>query len=536
MMKVLQAACFSGYLLVSQEAVVVMGQINDGPWGNLGSPKVGTNSQKGIGEQVLFPDTNVIVEAHHVLPTKAKGWITPTSFEVSVYLYEDALYDWIPFGTPLKRDYQDLQEDYNGIISKIFMQPLSQSDKDVAVLETFMNADDDSDDLLAYDVKIQTYNFHGGMWWDSASLEAPEEMKNLEKYLWGTDMSLSRNRTIAVGIPSIDGGMIQLYMMKEDNFYPNTWEPFGPPLLGGTEDFGWMVEMSNDGDIVFGQGCIGFDDDDDIGVCYIRVFKYDAEAGSWVQLGKDIDLKDLKQRPDDGFAIDGESGYTVVVGSVDYDPNCEMSKMGGHVRVYAYDVDSGDWKPKGQDLDRLMDFTAAASYDFGYSLDIADDGNRVIASVYWYDAKLLGQQGFVQTFAFDRNNGQWVLDGVPVHSGPFNSAVLSPGDGARMVVGSEFDVMYLGSLQTFHYYTSSANSDDDGSDHHKSYNTSKGDSTASHIRSTSWKDEALDGGVTSSIPNHKNWKTKDVRRKMLHRIRDTRNNQNNQLLRGGRTN
>ena len=104
-------------LILSSSAgvgLVVNAQINQGPWYKLGNPIVGTNNNRNIGQVVLHPSSNVMVEAHETITDGSGGgtpFFSPSSMEISVYLYEQDLYDWIPFGDHLTFEYDTTNYD-----------------------------------------------------------------------------------------------------------------------------------------------------------------------------------------------------------------------------------------------------------------------------------------------------------------------------------------------------------------------------------------------------------------------------------------
>lgn len=172
---------------------------------------------------------------------------------------------------------------------------------------------------------------------------------------------------------SSDGNILAIGAIYSDGIVPNTgyvrvfekigesWIQIGTDIDGEAEGdiSGWSVSLSSDGDIV----AIGARFNSDAGFKAGHVRIYENSAGTWTQIGDDID----------GEAAEDESGYsisispdgsTVAIGAV-YNTSGSSSEQ-GHVRVY--ENIGNVWTQIGNDIDGeffqdRMGLSVSLSYD-----------------------------------------------------------------------------------------------------------------------------------------------------------------------------
>ncbi|MDC3346285.1 T9SS type A sorting domain-containing protein [Schleiferiaceae bacterium] len=155
-------------------------------------------------------------------------------------------------------------------------------------------------------------------------------------------LSLDGNR-VAIGAPYNDGNGTQSGHTRIYEYSLGNWTQIGSDINGEaiTDDSGFSVSLSSDGNIV----AIGAPDNDgtDSTAGHVRVYKY--STGSWTQLGSDIDGEDANNFS--GWSVSlSSSGSRVAIGAPNNNGNGYCS---GHVRIYEYSA--GSWVQLGSDID-----------------------------------------------------------------------------------------------------------------------------------------------------------------------------------------
>ena len=128
------------------------------------------------------------------------------------------------------------------------------------------------------------------------------------------------------------------------------------------DDSGFSVSLSSDGTTV----AIGAPDNDDNGsnAGHVRIYEY--SAGSWTQLGADIDGEAAGDYSGRSVSLSSD-GATLAIGAYGNDGN---GTDAGHVRIYEYSA--GSWTQLGADIDG----EAAGDYS-GFSVSLSSDGTTV---------------------------------------------------------------------------------------------------------------------------------------------------------------
>jgi plastocyanin len=182
----------------------------------------------------------------------------------------------------------------------------------------------------------------------------------------GRSVSLSSDgNTVAIGAQFNGGngyysGHVRIY----ENIAGN-WTQIGQDLDGENPNdfFGYSVSINSDGSIV----AIGATDNS--GSAYhsghVRVFEN--IAGSWTQIGQDIDGEAFDDKSGQSVSISSD-GSIVAIGA--YLNDNPLSHNSGHVRVF--ENIGGNWTQIGQDID------GENSGDWsGHEVSISGDGNIV---------------------------------------------------------------------------------------------------------------------------------------------------------------
>ena len=147
----------------------------------------------------------------------------------------------------------------------------------------------------------------------------------------------------------------------------------------------------------------------------------------WTQIGSDIDGEAIDDRSGHSVAINTD-GTIVAIGALSNDQNGVNS---GHVRVYQYIF--GVWTQLGQDIDG-----ATASDGSGSSIALSDDG-MILAIGSPYNSDNGVNAGHVRVFNYGSNSGQWTqigqnLDGESAGD-EFGRSVSLSGSGSFLAIG-----------------------------------------------------------------------------------------------------
>jgi hypothetical protein len=181
----------------------------------------------------------------------------------------------------------------------------------------------------------------------------------------GTSVSLSSDGTIvAIGATYNNGtgsygGHVRIY-----EYIAGSWTQLGADIDGeASGDYsGQSLSLSSDGTIV----AIGSINNDGIGTDagHVRIYEY--SAGSWTQLGADIDGEASGDYSGQSVSLSSD-GTTVAIGATEND---DIGSNAGHVRIYEYSA--GSWTQLGADIDG-----EAASDRSGTSASLSSDGTTV---------------------------------------------------------------------------------------------------------------------------------------------------------------
>ncbi|WP_274474458.1 WD40 repeat domain-containing protein [Mangrovimonas aestuarii] len=241
----------------------------------------------------------------------------------------------------------------------------------------------------------------------------------------GYSVSLSDDGDIvAIGAPfnngnGVDSGQVRVYENQA-----GTWVQIGQDIDGEASDdyFGSTVSLSASGNIV----AIGADSNDGNGFDSGHVRVFENQLGTWVQIGQDIDGEASEDYF--GFSVSlSDDGSIVAVGAIENDDNGTNS---GHVRVF--ENQSGTWVQIGQDIDG----EAGEDY-FGWSVCLSGDGSIIAIGADSNDGNG-SDSGHVRVF--ENQSGTWVQIGQDIDGEAsedyFGDAVCLSGDGSILAVGA----------------------------------------------------------------------------------------------------
>ena len=240
---------------------------------------------------------------------------------------------------------------------------------------------------------VRIYEDSAGSWTQlGADIDGGSFADNL-----GSSVSLSSDGTrVAIGAPHVnstaaDAGHVRIYEYSAGN-----WTQLGADIDGEAYTYGrsgWSVSLSSGGDTV-AIGAPGNDGNGN-GAGHVRIYTY--SAGSWSQLGADIDGEAVGDQS--GFSISLSSdGSTVAIGA----RNNSWGK--GHTRIYEYSA--GSWTQLGVDID------GESFYDeSGFSVSLSSDGSTVAIGARYNDGNG-NDAGHARIYEYSA--GSWTQLGVDI--------------------------------------------------------------------------------------------------------------------------
>ncbi|MBE9029631.1 DUF4347 domain-containing protein [filamentous cyanobacterium LEGE 11480] len=251
--------------------------------------------------------------------------------------------------------------------------------------------------------------------------EAPNDLS-------GNAVALSADgRTLAIGAYFNDGGGNDSGSVRVYQNVAGTWTSVGLDIDGERSGdlAGYSVALSDDGATV----AIGAISNDDNGSDSGSVRVYQNLAGTWTQLGGDIDGATIDEQS--GYAVSlAADGRTVAVGAYFNDGNGTDS---GAVRIYRYGNNA--WTQIGADI-----LGEAAGDQFGNAVSIAADGNTVAITARFNDANG-SDSGAVYIYQNVADSWQLVGEKIPgeVAGDTSGNAVALSAAGNVVAIGSAFN-------------------------------------------------------------------------------------------------
>ena len=265
---------------------------------------------------------------------------------------------------------------------------------------------------------VQVYEYNNGSWTQLGSDidgEAPGDLS-------GVSVSLSSDGTrVAIGAHfngdnGTESGHVRIY-----EYSTGSWIQIGADIDGSAagDYLGYSVSLSSNGyKLAIGapQG-IGISSDSG----YVRVYEY--SAGSWTQLGADIN----GEAPGDlsGQSVSLSSDGTILAIGAPGNGN-----YSGQVRIF--ENSNGSWMQLGGDIDG-----EAANDHSGFSVSLSSKGDTVAIGAHFNDGNGLSSG---HTRIYEYSTGGWIqlggdIDGEAAndHSG---SSVSLSSDGTKLAIGA----------------------------------------------------------------------------------------------------
>jgi hypothetical protein len=241
----------------------------------------------------------------------------------------------------------------------------------------------------------------------------------------GYCLSLSSDGTrVAIGAPNNDGTGFNAGHVRIYEYSAGSWTQLGADIDGeaAVDQSGFSVSLSSGGDTV-AIGAVGNDGNGN-GAGHVRIYTY--SAGSWTQLGADID----------GEAVGDNSGWSVSLSAdgtrvaIGARLNDGTGSNAGHARIYEYSA--GSWTQLGADIDG-----EAAVDQSGWSVSLSADGTRVAIGARFNDGNG-NYAGHVRIYEYSA--GSWTQLGVDIDGeAAFDQSgwsVSLSSDGSRVAIGA----------------------------------------------------------------------------------------------------
>ena len=196
----------------------------------------------------------------------------------------------------------------------------------------------DGNGINAGHVRIYTYS--SGSWTQLGADIDGEAIADQS----GWSVSLSSDGTrVAIGAAFNDGNGYSAGHVRIYEYSSGSWTQLGADIDGEAtvDQSGYSVSLSSDGTTV----AIGarLNDGNGYDAGHVRIYEY--SSGSWTQLGADIDGEAAGDYS--GYSVSLSSdGTTVAIGARLNDGN---GNEAGHVRIYTYSA--GSWTQLGADID-----------------------------------------------------------------------------------------------------------------------------------------------------------------------------------------
>jgi FG-GAP repeat len=188
--------------------------------------------------------------------------------------------------------------------------------------------------------------------------------------LSGWSVCISGNGTVvAIGARNNFGGAGHVRIYKNIS---GTWTQIGSDIDGeaAADASGFSVALSSDGSVV-AIGAYG-NDGNGSNAGHVRI--YQNNAGTWTQIGSDIDgeaIEDLS-----GWSVSlSADGSIIAIGAYRNDGN---GSNAGHVRIYQNNA--GTWTQMGNDIEG-----EAADDGLGWSVSLSSDGSVVAIGATYND-------------------------------------------------------------------------------------------------------------------------------------------------------
>ncbi|MFD2566964.1 T9SS type A sorting domain-containing protein [Pseudotenacibaculum haliotis] len=244
----------------------------------------------------------------------------------------------------------------------------------------------------------------------------------------GHSVSLNSDGTIvAIGAPfhNIDNGKVNVFSYNTNT---SIWEQLGSDIIiGNSSRFGFSVSLSSDGHTLAIGAISGIEGGSRSGL--VQIYTYNTNTDVWEQQGSTIPGE--SSNDDSGYSVSLSSDGSIVAIGAPF--NNGSGPSSGHVRIYGYDSNSGDWEQLGNDIDGEF-----AVDDSGVSVSLSSNGSIVAIGARGSN----GLRGQVKIYRYNNTLEIWEQLGMNI-VGNFDStagtSVSLSSDGSIVAVGAPHD-------------------------------------------------------------------------------------------------
>ncbi|MEM6337524.1 MAG: hypothetical protein AAF752_13220, partial [Bacteroidota bacterium] len=266
--------------------------------------------------------------------------------------------------------------------------------------------------------QVRVYELIGGSWTQvGADIEGEAGGDGS-----GRAVSLSSDGSrVAIGATANDGTAASAGHVRVFDLVAGSWTQVGGDIDGEAflDRFGTAVSLSSDGTRV----AVGTPFSSSFSGS-VRVFEL--IGGAWTQLGSTINSERSSDRAGQSVSLSAD-GSRVAIGA---NRNSDNGGNAGHVRVFEFG--SGVWTQVGVDIDG-----EASGDESGFSVSISGDGSRVAIGA---PLNAGGGGGSGHARVYQLVAGTWTQVGVDVDGefggDRFGDAVALSGDGNTLAVGA----------------------------------------------------------------------------------------------------
>ena len=149
---------------------------------------------------------------------------------------------------------------------------------------------------------------------------------------------------------------------------------------------------------------------------------------TWVQVGDNLNGASMDELGKSGVSMNGK-GTRIIVGA----KSSSAKFAGGFARIF--EAVDGNWVQIGDDIE------ADKAYDGLWSVDMNEEGTRVIIGIIFADGKNSGYSGISRVF--EETDGNWVQIGNDLSGEAYNDyfgwSVGMNGPGTRVIVGGPYN-------------------------------------------------------------------------------------------------
>jgi hypothetical protein len=269
---------------------------------------------------------------------------------------------------------------------------------------------------------VRVYRDSSGVWVQYGDDIDGEAANNY----FGISVSINKNGSmLAIGAYLNNGNGTNAGHVRVYHNIAGSWIQMGQDIDGeAAGDFsGASVSLSSDSAIV----AIGAPKNSDNGINagHVRIYKY--TGGIWTQIGNDIDGEAAEDWSGGSVSL-SDNGSVIAIGAIANDGN---GTDAGHVRIYKNI--SGTWTQIGNDIDG-----EAAGDNSGLSISLSADGTIVAIGAPYNDSNG-NDAGHVRVY--QNMAGNWIQMGSDIDGDTaldfFGWSVSLSSDGLSMAVGAD---------------------------------------------------------------------------------------------------